>query len=281
MSSSISATALTLNGDDGTSITLKAPPQRMISLAPNITELIYAAGLGSRLVAVTAYSNYPKAAEQLPRVGDAFRLDWERLLTYKPDLVIAWQSSLAARDRATFARLGIPVLVLEPRRLQDIPRSLRLLGQIDSTAATIADAAARTFEQHSEALRAQYAQRPKVRVWFQIATEPLLTINHEHVINDVLELCGAHNVFADAPLLTPAVSAEAIVRAQPQLLLGSADTASHQQGMQQQWQKLPLAAVKAQHMVFIPPDLISRASPRILQGAEKVCQAVEQVRSAR
>lgn len=272
-----SAASLTLAGDDGAQVVLDAPPQRIVSLAPNLTELAYAAGLGPRMVAVTAYSDYPEAARKLPQVGDAFRLDWERIVALKPDLVLAWESSLSARDRAAFARLKLKLLVLEPRRLDDIPRALRLLGQAGGTVAQ-AEAAARDFEQRRDALRECYASRPAVRVWFQIASDPLLTVNGEHIISDVLRLCGAQNVFAEAPLLTPAVSAEAVVQAQPQMLLGSADTPEQRERMREQWRGMPLAAAKAGHMAFVSPDLISRASPRILEGTEQICEAVNHSR---
>ncbi|MDR2195461.1 MAG: cobalamin-binding protein [Gallionellaceae bacterium] len=271
------AAPLTITGDDGATLSLDAAPQRIISLAPNLTELAYAAGLGSRMVAVTAYSDYPDAARKLPLVGDVFHLDWERIVALKPDLVLAWASSFPAADRARFAQMKLKALVLEPRRLDDIPRALRLLGQAGDATAQ-AEAAARSFERHREALRDRYASRPTVRVWFQIAADPLLTVNGDHIVSDVLRLCGAENVFADAPLLTPAISEEALVQARPQLLLGDADTPELQKDMLAHWRRLPLAAAREGRMAFIPPDLISRASPRILQGAERICGEVERVR---
>jgi iron complex transport system substrate-binding protein len=263
--------------DSGTTVGFDTPPQRIISLAPNLTELAYAAGMGKKLVAVTAYSDYPAAAKKLPQVGDAFRLDWERIVAFRPDLVLAWKSGLSARDRAVFDKLHLKLLVLEPRRLDDIPRDLHLLGRIAGTENT-ADAAAQDFERRRDALRKQYAGRQTVRAYFQIAETPLLTVNGEHIISDVLRLCGAENVFAAAPLLTPAISEEALVRAQPQILFGIADTQQQQERIRSQWRRLPLIAVRAGHMAFVPADLISRATPRLLQGAEQVCGQVEAVR---
>ncbi|MBI3902573.1 MAG: cobalamin-binding protein [Nitrosomonadales bacterium] len=273
----VRAAAFTVTDDSNTQVAFDAPPQHIISLAPNLTELAYAAGLGSRMVAVTAYSDYPAAAKQLPQVGDAFRLDWERIVAFKPDLILAWKSGLSARDRAAFDKLKLKLLVLEPRRLDDIPRTLRLLGRVAGTQAA-SESAARAFEQQRETLRQQYAAHPTVRAYFQIADEPLLTVNGEHIISDVLRLCGAENVFATAPLLTPAISDEAVLKEQPQILFGIADTPEQQERMRAQWRKLPLRAVKQGHMVFVPFDLISRSSPRILQGAEQVCKQVDAVR---
>lgn len=250
-----------------------AAPQRIISLAPALTELSYAAGLGDRLVAVTAYSDYPVEAQRLPRVGDAFRLDWERLVALKPDWVLAWGSGLSARDRARFGRLGIPLLIVEPRRLDDIPAALRLLGKEGGTEA-IAEAAAREFEQQQAELAARHASQPPLHVWLQIADAPLLTVNGQHILSEVLRLCGAKNVFADAPLLTPAVSTEALLAARPQLLLALADTPQQEAAIRTTWARLPLQAQTG----IISPDLLSRPGPRLLQGAAAVCRQVEQAR---
>lgn len=271
------AAAFEITDDSGTAVTFDAPPQRVISLAPNLTELAYAAGMGPRMVAVTAYSDYPVAARKLPQVGDAFRLDWERLVAFRPDLVLAWRSSLSARDRAEFDRLRLKLLVLEPRRLDDIPRDLRLLGRIAGTEAA-AEPVAQHFEAQRTALQQRYAGRPVVRAYFQIAEAPLLTVNGAHIISDVLHLCGAENVFAAAPLLTPAISDEALVSARPQILFGIADTPQQQAQIRRQWRRLPLPAVAQGHMAFVPFDFISRATPRLLQGAAQVCEQVDAVR---
>ncbi|MBI5658845.1 MAG: ABC transporter substrate-binding protein [Nitrosomonadales bacterium] len=274
------ATAPAINNDSGARVSFGAPPQRIISLAPNLTELAYAAGMGPGMVAVTAYSDYPEAAKHLPQVGDAFRLDWERLVALKPDLVLAWKSGLSARDRAAFDKLGLKLLVLEPRRLEDIPRVLRLLGNIAGTGAE-AEAAARAFEHQAAALRQRHAGRPGVRAYVQIADAPLLTVNGAHIISDVLRLCGAENVFAAAPLLTPAISDESLLKEQPQILLGIAATREQEEQTRNGWRKLPLLAVKSGRTGFVPPDLLSRAAPRILQGAARVCELVESARDSR
>ena len=271
------AASFTFTDDSNTQVSFDTPPQRIISLAPNLTELAYAAGMGPRLVAVTAYSDYPPQAKQLPQVGDVFRLDWERLVALKPDLVLAWGSSLSARDRAAFEKLQLKLLVLEPRRLDDIPKVLRLLGRIAATS-EMAETAARNFEQQHDALHRQYAARPTVRAYLQIADAPLLTVNGAHIISDVLHLCGAENVFAAAPLLTPAISDEALVKEQPQVMLGIAATSEQEEQTRNLWRKLPLLAVKQGRIGFVHPDLISRSTPRILQGAERICELVESAR---
>ena len=269
--------AVTVTDDTGAQVTFNVSPQRIISLAPNLTELAYAAGMGSRMVAVSAYSDFPPQATKLPQVGDAFRLDWEQLVALKPDLILAWGSGLSARDRATLEKLKLKFLVLEQRRLDDIPKVLRLLGKVAATDA-VAEAAARAFEQQRVALKKKFAGGETVRVYFQIAATPLLTVNGEHIISDVLRMCGAQNVFADAPLLVPTISDEALVKAQPQLMLGIAATSAEEEETKRNWRRLPLAAVRQGRMKFVQPDLISRATPRILLGAQQICAQVAAIR---
>jgi iron complex transport system substrate-binding protein len=265
---------LRITDASGSALLLTTAPQRIISLAPNLTELAYAAGLGGKLMAVTAYSDYPPEAVKLPQVGDAFRLDWERLIALKPDLVLGWQSGLSARDRAMFGKLGIRLLVLEPHRLQDIPDTVRALGRLAESPVQ-AETAARDLEQQQQALARRYAQRPEVRVWLQVAAAPLLTVNGRHILSDVLRLCGARNVFADHPLLTPVVSAEALVAARPQLLLALAEDPQQETAIRRDWARLAPGVPTG----FLQPDQLSRAGPRLLQGAASVCRQVEQVRS--
>lgn len=271
------ATPFTVTDVSGAQITFVTPPQRIISLAPNLTELAYAAGMGGRMVAVTAYSDYPQQAKQLPQVGDAFRLDWERLVALKPDLVLAWGSGLSSRDRATFEKMKLKVLVLEPRRLDDIPKTLRLLGRIIGND-TVAEASVRAFVQQLDTLRRQYSGHAPVRAYFQITAAPLLTVNEAHIISDVLRLCGAQNVFAVVPLLTPAISNEALVKENPQVMLAIAATHEQEEEIKRTWRGLPLNAVRQDRMAFIQPDLISRSTPRILLGAKQICEQIELTR---
>ena len=269
-------TPFAVQDSSGARVAFTLSPERVISLAPNLTELAYAAGMGERMVAVTAYSDYPQQAAHLPRVGDAFRLDWERLVALKPDLVLAWGSGLSSQDRMNFVRMGIKVLVLEPRDLADIPKALLLLGRIAGTEA-VAGAAAQAFMQQLDALRRQYAKRTQVRTYFQIAATPLLTVNDTHIIGDVLRLCGGRNVFAASPLLTLAISDEALVKENPQVMLAAA-TLGEREGVRNSCQKLPLTAVRRGRVAFIDPDLISRATPRILFGSKQICEQIELAR---
>jgi len=261
-------------GDD---IQLARPAQRIISLAPHITELLFAAGVGARIVGADAWSDYPPAARDIARIGDASRIDLERVLALKPDLVVAWDSGNPRGDIARLRRLGVPVFISEPRRPQDIADDLRKLGHL-AGADVSADAAARAFEARVDALRVKYAGQPSLRVFYQISAQPLMTVNGAHLISALLTLCGGRNIFADLTTLAPAVSTEAVFGADPDVILagtwpGEPNTAFDT------WNRWPqMYAVRENHLYTVPADDMHRATPRLLDGAEKVCTLLQQAR---
>lgn len=259
---------LRLTDDLGHTLILPAPPQRIVSLAPHITELLFAAGAGPRLVAAVDFSDYPPEAQRLPRLGDATRIDHERLLALQPDLVIAWASGTPARELDTLRRLGVPLYLSEPRRLEAIGAQLRQFGSLAGSAAQ-AERAAQDYERRLAALRARYAQAPRRTVFYQLALQPLLTINREHIINDVLELCGAANPFADLPVLTPHVAIEAVLAARPEAVVLALYPGEKVADTQQFWRRYGLSADT--RFIGVPGDYIHRATPRILEGVERIC----------
>jgi iron complex transport system substrate-binding protein len=265
--------------DRGVSVTLAARPARIVALSPHLAEIVYAAGAGDRLVAVVRYSDYPEAVRRLPSVGDAARFDTERLLALVPDLVLGWLSGNPAQELRRVERLGLPLFVTEPRQLEDVPRLLRIVGMIAGTA-DAAEATAVSFERDLAMLRSRYQGRARLRVFYQIWDRPLLTVNGKHLISDVIELCGGHNVFAYAPVLTPAVSLEAVLAARPDVILGGSSAGGEAQ-LVAQWRGGPVAALREIPPRYVPADLIQRQTPRILEGARVVCEHLDDVRKAR
>lgn len=271
--------ALALEDDRGQTLAREAPARRIVTLAPSLAEMVYAAGAGDRLVGVGSYSDYPEAVRDLPAVGDASRLDLERILTLRPDVAIAWKSGNRPADLARLESLGIPVFVVEPRRLSDVPRVLRAIGALAGTPAA-AEAAAAEFERQIAALGAQYRERRPVPVFYQIWHEPLLTVNGDHMISHVLELCGGRNVFASLGNLTPAVSVEALLAADPQAIIISVSSPREEAEAKRFLSRLPrLQAVRGGRIFSVHPDLIQRQTPRLAQGAGEVCGDLERVRT--
>ena len=196
------AAEIRLTDDAGRKVILKQPARRIISLAPHLTELLFAAGAGGQTVGTVEFSDYPRAAQAIARIGDSAQLDLERIVALKPDLVVVWQNGNAQRQLEKLLSLGIPVFYNEPRRLPDIARAIEQLGRLAGTEA-VALPAAREFRAREAELRARYAGRAPVTVFFQIWDRPLLTVNGGHVISVVIQLCGWHNVFAGLKPLTP------------------------------------------------------------------------------
>jgi len=259
--------------DRGETLALNPPVQRIVALAPFITELVFAAGAGGKLVGVSEYSDYPQQAESIVRIGDAAHADLERIAALQPDLVLAWKSGNHAGDITKLEYFGIKVFVMEPIKLSDIPRLLRGIGELARTSDT-AEAAARHFESKLEMLRDQYSMRRPVTVFYEIWNEPLMTINGAHMISSVLRLCGGVNPFAASRALTPIISAESLVAADPEVIMtGIARDAD--------WQRFAmLKAVRDHRVFFVPPDLLERQSTRILQGANEICRQLDKVRQA-
>jgi iron complex transport system substrate-binding protein len=263
--------------DAGHSVVLATPAKRVISLGPHLTELAFAAGGGDTLVGVIRYSDFPEAARQLPIVGDAHAIDFERIAKLKPDLVLVWGSGLNERHKARLRSLGLTVYESEIRHAQGIADTLRRLGAVLGHTDT-ADAAARRFENQWQALAQRYEGKPPVRVFWQLWHEPLMTINREHLISEAMRMCGGVNVFADLPLLTPGVSWEAAIAADPQLIAGSGRKENAARDFAAWRRFAKVSAVKQQRYASVDGDLIGRMGPRFVEGAAALCEAIERAR---
>lgn len=265
--------------DRGVALRLAAPAARIVTLAPHLAEIAHAAGAGEKLVGVALYSDFPEPVRHLPRVGDAARVDLEHILALKPDLVLAWKSGNQAADIARLEQLGLIVFVSEPVRLSDISRAIRGVGALAGTRVA-AERAAASLESEIAGLQKRYSGKTALRVFYEIWHRPLLTVNGAHMISDVLRLCGGVNVFADLPMLTPAVSVEALLAAGPEVIVGGGSAVDAKK-FAEQWQNAPVRALREIPLVHVPPDQIQRATPRIAAGARAICAGLERVRAAR
>ena len=275
-----SSSVWAVRDDYGNEIGLQKPASRIVSLAPHLTELLYDAGAGAKLVGADEYSDYPEAAKALPRVGSSAAINIESVLALKPDLVVAWPSAGTERAIERLAALGLPVFRSEPRDLDDIATTLERLGQLAGTSGQ-ASKAANAFRARAEALRRRYSSRPPVRVFYEIWDRPLQTVNGQHVISKVLRLCGGENVFGSLALLAPEIDPEAVLRLNPEVILGSGSDGTRPKWLER-WRAFPGLQAAAKGQIYtVPPDLIQRHTPRLLDGAERVCRLLEGVRGAR
>lgn len=274
------ASSVATEDDAGYTVHLPAPAQRVVSLAPHATELLFAVGAGGQVVGAVSHSDYPPAAREIPRVGGYDAVDLERIVSLEPDLVVAWGSGNGPRIIERLRALGIPVYVSEPRSLDGIATALERLGALTGHGERGRERA-RRFRARREALRRRYAGAEPVTVLYQIWNRPLMTVNGEHLISDIIRLCGGRNVFADAGALAPTVSREAVLGADPQVIVASGMGQSRPEWLDE-WRQWPgLAAVRAGHLYHVHPDLLQRHGPRIIEGAERLCAHFERVREAR
>lgn len=247
----------------------KPPPQRIISLAPHVTELLYAVGAGKQLVGADVSSDYPAAAKQLPRIGDYSRVNFERIAALRPDLVIGWRSGNRAADIYRLGQMGIPVLLTDAHSLGDIAGLLRLIAQATDHVAE-GEYAARAFEARLARLR-MHARTPPRQVFYQVWDQPLMTVGGRHWINDAIKLCGGRNIFADLSGAAPRVSLEAVLARAPEIIV-SGDDAPDRRSM---WQRFPrLPAIQRRALVRMDVDTLHRPTPRVLDGVEMLCAEI-------
>lgn len=251
---------------------------RVVTLAPNLTELVYAAGAGDTLVGVSAYSDYPAQALELPVIGDAFMLDQEQLAVLQPDLLLVWQSGTPAHVVDELRRIGYDVEVIRTRGIGDVGAALRRIGALTGHADSAATVAA-AFEAELKSIERRYSGQDDVRVFYQVSRRPLFTVSGEHYVSDLIDACGGSNVFADLNDLAPTVDVEAVVERDPEVMLASSDAGDDAFA---EWQRWPhIAANRLQNHFIMPADAIGRATPRLLSAAQAVCEALQTARSRR
>lgn len=275
--SSVSYAEIVIKDVKGNIIRLSVPAKRIISLAPHITETLFKAGAGDKIVGAVEYSDFPEAAKKITRVGGYLTFDVEKIISLKPDLIIAWASGGSMDQINLFSRLGIPVFLSEPVEIRDIARSIQAFGVIAGTE-DIAKVESDNFLSHYGKLKNK-KHTSTLKVFYQIWNKPLMTINGTHLISKIIQLCGGENVFSDLASITPSVSTESVIHSNPDVIIagGVADERAAWFDEWKKWAQLP--AVKNQNTYFVNADLIQRAGPRILQGADQICHVLDKVRS--
>ena len=276
--SAITGRPLSVTDDSGATVTLHAPAQRVISLAPHLTELAFAAGAGDKLVGVVSYSDYPEAAKQIPRIGDNRTLDLERIVALKPDLILVWRHANAQQQLDTLRALHIPLYLSAPSKVDEVATTLEKLGTLFGSE-SVAQQAARDYRGKIAVLRARYALQTPVSVFYQVWDRPLMTLNDAHWISNTVALCGGRNVFGQLAPLVPTVSTEAVVASNPDVIMTSGAGATRSKEALptlDRWLAWPkLTAVAHGNLFIIDGDLIDRPTPRLADGAAELCKDLE------
>ncbi|MFK8018515.1 MAG: cobalamin-binding protein [Pseudomonadales bacterium] len=264
----------------GNVVRLKQPARRVVALAPHIVENLYSAGAGKEIVAAVGYSDYPEEAKKLPHVGSYNVFSVEAILSFKPDLVVAWKEGSKAEHLDQLRSLGLAVYVSNPGQLEDLAKNVRDLGILTGHSETATDTADAYLTELLR-LREHFSKKEPVSIFYQVWDEPLQTLNGEHLVSDVFKLCGGRNVFADEPSVAPKINLESLLKADPEAIIASGMGESKPEWLDN-WRNWPsLRAATHNNLYFVPPDLIQRHSLRILQGARIVCDQLEKVRSSR
>jgi iron complex transport system substrate-binding protein len=284
------AAQATVHVDDaGRSVDFAQPPQRVITLAPNLTEFVYAVGAGETMVGTMDTSNYPEQAKRVPRIGDYQRLDVERILALKPDVILVWHHGNQGRELAQLEAAGLRLFYLEPRRIDDVARTLSRVGALlghQDQARQRADELSREFA----LLRGRYADAPPVSVFFQVWSQPLMTLSDQSLTSDLFALCGGRNVFGGLAALAPQISIESVVAADPEAIFGAREFGDEaplwrrepKRKAFEMWQRFPkMTAVKRGWVYTVPGDLVTRQGPRVIAGARALCAALDEVRAER
>jgi iron complex transport system substrate-binding protein len=278
----LTATLSTLFACDNTS----SPPDnadtgvatRIVTLAPNLAEFVYAAGAGDALVGVSAYSDYPQGVEKLPLVGDAFTIDQEQLALLQPDLLLAWESGTPGHIVDELRLAGYEVEIIRTRSLADISAALVRVGELAGTERDARELAA-DFEASLQELGDRYGDAKPIRVFYQVSSRPLYTVGGDHYASELIRLCGGRNVFADVDELAPAIDVEAVIDRDPEVMLAGDDAGNDAFSAWDRWPAI--AANQYGNRYFLPGDEISRPTTRVLVAAKAICQALRKGRANR
>lgn len=274
------ASSVCATDDLGEEVCLEQPAERIAALSPGATELAWASGAGDQVVAVVAYSDYPPAAKEVTSVGSHTRMDMERLLELRPDLVIGWVTGNPTEQLATLKEMGVPVFSIEPRSFEGVSHTIERLATLAGTEAE-GFAEAERFRKGITQLRARFSKADPVPVFYQVWDEPLMTVNRDHLIGEMIELCGGDNVFGHLERLVPRISAEAVIAANPEAILAGGMGEENRHWLTR-WQSFPsLTATERDNLFFIPPSLVQRPTPRMLEGTRLFCEKLEVARDRR
>lgn len=257
--------------DSNKSFVFTKPVQRVISLAPDITELLFSAGANKQVVGVMQGSDWPSSVKHIPVVAAFDHIDAEKILALHPDLIIAPMTQSLNRQ---LEKISLPVFYIHIEKLQDIPIKIRQFGCMLNTKKT-AETSARQFEHHYDALLHHYKNTKKITVFYEVWSKPLFTVSKNNWIDDVIILCGGQNIFADIQNDSPEVNIESVITRAPDVIIGAASDPDWQNTWKP-WTSIP--AVKQHYLFSINPDEIERAGPRVLDGADRVCQWLAEVR---
>jgi iron complex transport system substrate-binding protein len=274
------AAQVTVVDDTGAPVTLAAPARRIVALAPHATELVYAAGAGERIVGVVKGSDYPPDARKLPVVGDAAALDLERIVMLAPDLIVTWPWTMPAQVAWLRAR-RIAVFEADARTPDGIADDIERIGALAGTQASATPAANALRARIARLAQRDAAGDPPLRVFYQVSDAPLYTLGGRHLVSEAIAQCGGRNVFSALTLPAPQVGVEAVLAADPQVIVAGTDGAKRPAWLDRWGQWPALDAVRRHALYVVDANLLHRPGPRFVDGIAQLCDALADARRAR
>jgi iron complex transport system substrate-binding protein len=257
-------------------VTVQQPARRIITFSPHAMELVCTADGCDQIVGKGSYSFYPPVDRVIPEISDNRQFDVERVIALKPDLVVLWRYGISQRLIEQIRNLGIPVFISDPRKLDNIPDSISRLGKLLGTEDAANNESMKLRNKLTD-LKARYAKRQIVRVFYQVSDRPLYTLNDAHIVSEGIRLCGGMNVFGSMKVLAPQINIESVLQANPDVIIHtSVDEDSEGLAF---WKKYPIMkAVQHNHLFKLNPDLLDRPGPRLIDGVKELCEAMDMAR---
>src|SRR5262245_16955504 len=258
----------------GRKVLIKKDPQRIISLAPNVTEILFALGLGNRIKGVTSYCDFPEEAKAKEKIGDTINPSIERIISLRPDLVIISTASQLEKITDQLDKLSIPVFVTNPRKVREVVASIRLLGEVTRTT-TQANQLADELDRRISAVEMRVKDLPKPRVLYVLQIDPLITAGRDSFINDLIILAGGNSISGEEKADYPQFSRETVVARAPEVIIAPSSHGAELVGekdLRGQFAATP--AIRFDRIVRVNPDWVDRPGPRIVLGLEQLAQGL-------
>lgn len=272
---------ITVTDDFKHQVTVRAPPLRIVSLAPGATAMLVAAGASRELVGTIEYSGQPASEMSLPKIGSADAIDMEALIALRPDVVVVWPDGNNPAQIATLERLGLPVYRQEATSLEGIADSLRRVGKLTGTNA-VADRQASALAAKLAGLRTEYGNStPSPTVLLEVWDKPLYTVGRGELMSDALRVCGARNAFADLPSRAPAIGTEAVLARDPDIIIAAAPPGQGAAWLAE-WRRFPsLRAVKTGRLLAFEDQRLAGLGPGVIDATAALCGKIATVRTGR
>ncbi|MCI0524477.1 MAG: cobalamin-binding protein [Acidobacteria bacterium] len=258
----------------GRAVSITTNPQRIISLAPNVTEILFALGLDDRIIGVTSYCDFPETAKMKEKVGDTLHPNLEKIISLKPDLVVVSTSSQIENLTRRLDQLAIPVYVTNPRTAREVVDSIRSLGEATGTSSRAMEIAG-GMEARIMAVEQRVKDLPKPRIFYVLQTGPLITAGGATFINDLINIAGGKSISGDETADYPQFSRETVVARAPEVIVAPSSHGSEwvkESDLRRDFATTP--AIRSNRIVWANPDLVDRPGPRIVEGLEQLADGV-------